>query len=154
MQTRQVIALVVIVAISAVALGTMMGYSLSFGKTTMSTVTQTQVITSYANLSNSTQAETTNTTLGLELLLTLNSTAIQSGSPINVTVTISNTLSHVNNVTGESKWAIPALTSSASFPCQNYVYYQVFQGVYSESNNSQAENPLQVSPVYQYLSCI
>ncbi len=131
-----------------------MGNSISIGKTTTSTVTQTQIITTYANLSNSTQTETTNTTFGLELLLTLNSTIIQDGGAINVTVTISNTLPHANNVSGENKWAIPSLTSSASFPCQNYVYYQVFQGIYSESNISSAANPLQVSPVYQSLSCI
>jgi len=98
-------------------------------------------------------AEATNSTLGLELILSVNQTLILSGQVINVSVSIFNTLSTVNNVTGASDWAISSIHSSASFPCSNYVYYQVYQGHYSEANISSANSPLQVSPVYQYLSC-
>jgi uncharacterized membrane protein YqgA involved in biofilm formation len=47
MQTRQVVALVAIITIIALALGTTIGYSISAGRTTTSMSTQTQTITSY-----------------------------------------------------------------------------------------------------------
>ena len=68
-------------------------------------------------------------------------------------MSIYNTLSTVNNVTGASDWAFSSLTNTTSFPCPSYVYYQVFQGYYVQSNISSAGSPLQVSPVYKFLSC-
>ena len=115
--------------------------------------------TAYTNVSTttltgySTSAESTNSTIGLKLMLSLNYTEIQSGQSINVTASIFNTLPTVNNVSGANDWAIPSLSDTTSFPCPNYLYYQVYPGWYSTSNISESGTPLQVSPVYQFLSC-
>jgi hypothetical protein len=101
-----------------------------------------------------TTSQTTNSTLGLKLGLSVNVTLLQSGQAVNVTALIFNTLSTENNVSGASDWAIPSLTSDTSFPCPTYLYYQVYQGWYSVANISESGiMPLQVAPVYQYLSC-
>jgi len=47
LQTRQVVALVTVIALIALALGTTIGYGISSAKTTTLTTTQTQTITSY-----------------------------------------------------------------------------------------------------------
>jgi hypothetical protein len=86
--------------------------------------------------------------------LSLNTTTIQSGQAINVTASIFNTLSTINNVTGANDWAIPSLPSASSFPCPTYLEYQVYQGWYSSEIISQSGLPLQVTPVFQFLSCI
>ena len=99
-------------------------------------------------------SETTNSTLGLKLVLSVNATLLQSGQAVNVTASIFNTLPTENNVSGANDWAIPSLASDASFPCPTYLYYQVYQGWYSRANISESGiMPLQVAPVYQYLSC-
>ena len=62
MQARQVVALVTVIAIIALALGTTIGYSISSAKTTTSISTQAQTITAYVtpnqNSTHSTHAET------------------------------------------------------------------------------------------------
>ena len=93
--------------------------------------------------------QTTNSTLGLELLLSVNSNIIPSEDAINVSVSIVNTLSTVNNLTASDDWAIQGLTSSSC----NYgnsanklfspAGIDVFRGYYG-MNNLSSGNPLQI----------
>jgi hypothetical protein len=64
LQTRQVVALVTVIAIIALALGTTIGYGISSGRTTTSISTQTQTMTAYvtpnhSSLTHSTQSAET-----------------------------------------------------------------------------------------------
>ncbi len=111
------------------------------------------VLTYYEGPSAPATVQTTNSTLGLQLVLSLNTTTMQSGQTVNVTALILNTLPKENNISGANEWAIPSVPSTTSFPCATFLYYQVFQGYYSQSNLSSAGMLLQVSPVFQFLSC-
>lgn len=103
-----------------------------------------------------TSAQTTNSTLGLKLLLTLNSTVLQSGQVLNISISIHNPLPNVNNVSGASDWALPVLQdfSTQPVPCPFYVSFQIFNGYYTESNASTARSPLQLSPSGLAISCL
>ncbi|MGH2640006.1 MAG: hypothetical protein ACRDF4_12120 [Rhabdochlamydiaceae bacterium] len=113
--------------------------------------TASNTTTSSPNYPTSTRI--TNSTLGIELSLSVNQTLIQSGQAINVSAGIFNTLHKVDNVTGASDWATPTINSAASFPCPNYLYYQVYQGYYGESNISSASSPAQTAP-QESLPCL
>jgi hypothetical protein len=101
-------------------------------------------------------AENTSSTIALELKLSVNSTVIQSGEVLNISVSILNTLPKVNNVTGASDWALPVLQnfSTQPTPCPSYVSFQISNGYYTESNVSFATSPLQLSPPGLAIPCI
>ncbi|MDG6905686.1 MAG: hypothetical protein JRN20_07880 [Nitrososphaerota archaeon] len=153
----RIAALIVVALIIAVGFGMYFSTVLNDGSSGSRSINpggtstfSTQTTTTSENFP--TSANTTNSTLGLELVLSTNATAIMSGQEINVSVDIFNTLSTVNNVTGASNWAIPSIQDATSFPCPTYLYYQVYPGYYTATNISSA-SPLQISPVEQYLSC-
>ena len=60
MQTRQVVALVIVIAVISVALGATIGYSLSSGRTSITTTTQTQTYTTSVSLTTLTTVATPN----------------------------------------------------------------------------------------------
>lgn len=100
-------------------------------------------------------AETANSTLGLELDLSVNSTTIQSGQAINVSVSITNTLQSLNNVSANLFWALPSLAnfSSSPFPCPQWYSFLVFSGYYTVSDISKASDPLYLFPPGVEISC-
>lgn len=71
-------------------------------------------------------SETVNSSLGLELALSLNATVVQSGHALNVSTAIFNTFPRVNNVSRESIWALPVLVHdsySAFLALNGLTYY-------------------------------
>ena len=98
-----------------------------------------------------TNANTVNSTLGLKLVLTLNSTVIQSGQAINVTISVINVQPKVNNVSGVSDWALGDLKNqSVTNPtrglyCLDPSNFLIFQGFYNQANITLAENALLLS---------
>jgi hypothetical protein len=98
-------------------------------------------------------AQSSNESLGLQLVLSLNTTMLEVGQTLNVSALILNTLPNENNVSGGNNWALLTLPITTSFPCPTFLYYQVFQGFYLQANLSTAGMPLQVTPVFQFLSC-
>ena len=82
--------------------------------------------------------DATNATLGLQLLLSLNSTDFSQGQYVSVNITELNTLGQVNNLTKEGDWQVNSL---ALGPCgtMNYpIGIAFFSGFYSASNISSA----------------
>jgi hypothetical protein len=89
---------------------------------------------------NDTYAETTNSSPALKLELSINSSTIQSGQSINISLSLFNTLPRINNVTRASDWAIPALENSSGdfYSCPGWDSVLVFNGYYTQSNVSSA----------------
>ena len=85
-------------------------------------------------------AQTTNSTLGLDLIAQVNTTSIQQGQTINLYFSIQNLQAQINNLTGESNWAFPSLEnfSYAVIPCPRWDTFRVYSGYYSQSNLSNA----------------
>lgn len=104
-------------------------------------------VPSYILSSLKTSTQTTNSTLGLEFALSINSTEMRPGEVLNITDSISNILPKVNDVSGASNWALQTLQnfSSEPFPCPSYASFQIFQGHYTSANISSA-GPLQLYP--------
>ncbi len=94
-----------------------------------------------------TSTQTTNSTLGLEFALSINSTEMRPGEVLNITDSISNIFPKVNDVSGASNWALHTLQifSSEPFPCPSYDSFQIFQGFYTSGNISFAK-PLELYP--------
>jgi hypothetical protein len=101
-----------------------------------------------------TNEETTNATLGLELELSAKPTNLVQGNSINITVAIRNTLNKVNNVPGESDWAVPVIEnfSASTFACPHWENFLIFQGYYSVSNISEG-SPVWLVPPHQAPLC-
>ena len=113
---------------------------------------QTITSTSFAQPAH---AQTTNSTLGLELLLSVNSAMMSSGQTINVSLILQNTLPLVNNVCSEWDWASASLSnfSYSTFPCPRWGNFEVLAGDYGQNEISSA-TPLFLWPVtLGYPSC-
>ncbi len=109
---------------------------------------------SSSELHSSASISTINSTLGLKLILSLNSTIIPSEEAINITVLLENTLMTTNNLTAEADWPI----SASSGPCDggdstNKLYdptgIAIFRGIYGLNNISSAS----FLPVWAAIEC-
>jgi hypothetical protein len=89
-------------------------------------------------------AETTNSTLGLQLSLSLNATMIASGQPIGYTASVFNVLPNENNISDDSNWPIPTSELRSNYSCATWPEVQVFRGYYVLANISSAGTPLQL----------
>lgn len=93
-------------------------------------------------------ATTANSSLGLQLDAYVNSTSIQYGQAVQVTVEIFNQLTRTNNVTGASDWKLNSLVNSTTWVqglvCFTPANFVVFQGYYDSGNLSTARSPLQL----------
>jgi hypothetical protein len=89
MKTWQVIAVVTVVAIIALALGTTLGYGISSGKTTTLTTTQTAPKETITQLATTTKTQTITTQYGPSSLLSANYSYICTEKSSNLTVTLS-----------------------------------------------------------------
>jgi len=93
-------------------------------------------------------AEAANSSLGLKLMLSVNSTTIPSQDAIGINASILNTLPTANNLTASSAWAIDGLSSGPCDPgnATNKLYYPVgigvFKGTYGLNNISSAGSPM------------
>ena len=93
-------------------------------------------------------AEAANSSLGLKLMLSVNSTTIPSQDAIGINASILNTLPTANNLTASSAWAIDGLSSGSCDPGNSTnklfspVGIGVFRGTYGLNNLSSAGRPL------------
>jgi len=95
-------------------------------------------------------SETAESSMGLELVLSVNSTTIPSQDAISMNASILNTLPAVNNLTASDNWAIQGLSSGPCDPgdATNMLFspvgFGVFKGSYGLNNLSSAGEPLRV----------
>jgi hypothetical protein len=85
--------------------------------------------------------------VNLRLALMINTTHVGVGRAINVTASVNNTLSSLNNVSAASSYAYPFLL--ASLPCTSLdlpVITVLFQGYFTSTNVSSAKFLYQVPP--------
>lgn len=97
---------------------------------------------SSSTFSGSTQ--TTEPQLGLEFWMSVNPTVIRSGDSIEISMSIRNTLTSMNNVSRSSEWQLSPLlnwTASSSL-CPKWDNFVIFTGYYARANISQATNSL------------
>jgi hypothetical protein len=111
-----------------------------------SSLIQSSLTNNYTSFA--TNSHTTNSSLGLELHLSLNSSVIKRGQAINVTLAISNILHRSNNVSGEWAWSFPILADFgySAFPCPEWYNFVIFSSYYSANNISIASNALHLFP--------
>jgi hypothetical protein len=92
--------------------------------------------------------ETANSSLGLKLALSINSSTIPSQDAIGITVSLMNTLPTANNLTASSAWALGGLSAGPCDPgnATNKLYSPVgigvFKGTYGLNNISSAGSPI------------
>jgi hypothetical protein len=122
---------------------------------TLQTTTTTTTVLTTPSTTFPQSAETTNSTLGLELIASLNSTNIQSGQAINVNVSVANIRPEDNNVSGSWDWVLPSLQnwSASGFQCLRWWNFAIFKGYYIGANISQAQVPLPLFQPGYYLNC-
>lgn len=153
-----VVAMMIIVALGVYSTGALNSTSpttasTTFGSSSVSTVNSTvnstssnsTVRRSSSNGLNQTR-ETSNSTLGLELLLSVNSTEIPSEDAINISTWVLNTRPTANNLTAANDWPIHGLTSGL---CGQEWYpagMAVFRGNYVLGNLSDGR-PLSLWPL-------
>ena len=120
------------------------------GSTTSTQATTTLQGDTISNLgSYPTSNETTNSALGLELIASTNTSSIQRGQAIVVSVSLVNSLSRTNNISGASDWTLNALDNTSDYLSQGFICFTpanfvVFQGYYDSANVSSAKSPLQL----------
>ena len=119
---------------------------------TTTATSSSRMTTSSSALNYPTTAQTTNSTIGLELLLSTNSSTIESGQAIAIAASIQNTLSRFNNVSRDSNWLLSAFHENAtvdaisqSNQCQQYLTYRLFTG-FETLNNISSSTPLFLLP--------
>lgn len=149
-----VIAMIIVVGLAVVDSGALNSASSRISSTSDSTSVATVNSTSSSSVTLSSSSglnqtlETTNSTLGLKLLLSVNSTAIPSEDAINISTQVLNTRPTANNLTASDDWAIQDLSSG---PCDlgsstnklfSPVGLGVFRGTYALNNISSAGRPL------------
>jgi hypothetical protein len=105
----------------------------------------------------SSETETTDSSLGLKLTLSVNSTTIPSQDAIGVTASVQNILQTANNLTASDDWAVSGLSSGSCDPqgnSTNFLFFPVglgvFRGTYGLNNISSAGRPLYV---WALISC-
>ncbi len=89
-------------------------------------------------------AQTTNSTLGLEFSLSINTTIINYGNSISITMELQNVFSTLNSVNASFDWT-PSILSVQ--PCRYFDNYVVFTGDYDIANLSLVGEPLIVSGI-------
>ena len=141
---------ILVVAVVAVTGAAAMLYAQPSNGRSSSAVTPTSssqgTRTSHPGLGTAT--ETTNSSLGLKLTLSVNSTTIPSQDAIGITASVLNTLPRANNLTASYAWAVGGLSSGPCDPGNSTnmlfspVGLGVFRGTYGLNNISSASSPL------------
>jgi hypothetical protein len=103
----------------------------------------------------STHSAAVNSSTGLALIVSMNSSVIFSGDSVNLTVSVRNTRPVAINKSGVSNWALPTLGQGFG-PCTNVsnslFRIAAFTGYYTTANISQA-TPLTVADPSAFYSC-
>lgn len=156
--SSRIVAIVVVAILIVVGLGVVSsGVLNSTSSTTSSTRGSTSATTASSISSNSSVAfssssglnqtvETSNSTLGLELLLSVNSTTIPSEDAISIASSVINSRSTTNNLTASNDWPVQGLTSG---PCPSPAFpagIAVFRGYYGMNNLSSGRS-LNILPI-------
>jgi len=113
------------------------GVSTSGTTTATSTNSSSSVATSSSNSLNE-SVKTTNSTVGLELLLSVNSTTIPSEDSVDVSASVINTRPTPANVSASSHWPIQGLVSGLCDFGPGPVGIAFFRGYYGMNNLSSA----------------
>jgi hypothetical protein len=87
---------------------------------------------------NSTVYTTSNPSIGIRLIISLNASTIQIGGTVNYTASVYNTRPSVNNVSSASNWAKPGLIMTATGPTDSPIAYAIMPGHYVSGNISKA----------------
>lgn len=90
-------------------------------------------------------AQATNTSVGLELQLSINSTLISSGGALAATVMDYNTLQQINNLSSSTDWALKYLTLG-SCGTNSYPFGVAFYAGYYSLSNISTAIPLDFAP--------
>ncbi|HYC12133.1 MAG TPA: hypothetical protein VEC02_05675 [Nitrososphaerales archaeon] len=151
---------VVTVAVVALSAATVMLYPQSSNgapSSTLNTSSSSQSAgTTYIGPGSS--AESTNSSLGLRLTLSVNSTRILSQDVIIITASVQNTLPTANNLAASDNWAVGGLRSGPCDPGNSTnklfspVGLGVFKGTYGLNNLSKAGSPLSVWAMVECLA--
>ncbi len=108
------------------------------------TLSSSSVSTTTSTVANSPASVfTINSTLGLDLILSVNSTVIPSEEAINITVQLDNALMTTNNLTAKADWPISASSGSCDFGnssahLEDPIGIAIFSGDYGLNNVSSA----------------
>jgi len=160
--------LAIIIVIAAIGLYAYAGTSqMTTTKTTSSTTASTSsssittnmgfTTTALANSSYPTTLTTTNTSIGLNFTLTLNSTLLIGGQAINISASVTNDRSTFNNLTSASNWSEVWLLGWGMIDsCNSFANAQIFQGYYTQSNitSLQSGTELQLAkPLFPPMGC-
>jgi hypothetical protein len=124
---RRVLALVVALVVG--------GFGVSYYYQTSSFLPPNPAITTTVN---STAYTASNPGLGINLVISLNTSTIHVGGSVNYTARIYNTRPSENNVSSASNWAMPRLISTACGPTDSPIAYAIIPGHYVSSNISKA----------------
>ena len=109
---------------------------LLFGIYLAAAVSSTTTLVNFSGFTKN--AQSTNSTFNLQLVVSINSTYINSGQGILINITEYNTLQAVNNASAANNWSIGILSLG---PCGHMIYpfgAEVFVGYYTSSNISSA----------------
>jgi hypothetical protein len=106
--------------------------------TSVSSVTISSIVSEKSSSSGASNptAETSNSTLGLELVLSVNSTMIPSEDAISISSWVQNTRPTANNLTAAKDWPISGLSSGPCGPAWYPVGVTVLRGNYGMQNVS------------------
>lgn len=133
--------------IPLIVLAALVGGYLSMAANSTPTTTQSSVLT----LQTGNMSEVTNSGLGLELALTINSSRIPLEEAINISASVTNVLSVPDNLSVASKWAIDGLSAQCNYGSSpaSPIEIAVFSGNYTLDNISQA----QALPIWGAIEC-
>jgi len=79
-----------------------------------------------------------NPSLGIRLVISLNTSTIHSSDTVNYSASVYNTRPSVNNVYSASNWAMPSLIMTATGPTDSPIAFAVMPGHYVSGNISEA----------------
>jgi len=142
MQTRQVVALVTVIAIIALALGgiSTTGHGAINSTSSETPQTTTSLSASLVSASPGSAMQTSNN--GLQLNATLSTVSLAEGGNLTISIEAFNTLSSYNNVSWKGNWAFQSLIG----PCKGGLFNDaLYSGFYTSSNISSA-TPLPWNP--------
>jgi hypothetical protein len=145
-----VVALLIVVGVGVVSTGVLSPASSTTASTGIGSSTTTSSSATLSSPSGPNQTvEASSSTLGLELVLSVNSTTIPSEDSIGIATSVLNLQSTANNRTASNDWPIQGLTSEPCLSLEFPAAIAVFRGYYGMDNLSSG-TPLEIWPP---LSC-
>jgi hypothetical protein len=138
-----------IILIASIAYLPLVATSTISTSSSRSTISSTENTTTSTSNAYPTSAQTTNSTLGLKLILSTNAASIASGQLLNVSFSVVNILPNVNNVSKSSNWKLQQFENSTDtlYQCIGWGNLLIYRGYFSQANLTVAAND--VLPLFQ-----